>query len=202
MKTCLVVGRTNVGKTLFFLNFAEYLGLKRLDISYQLPDGTTRQGKFDPSRARQELSGLGVHKTRALQSLELSLPQGKGMRQFRLTDSTGLVDGIHPDKRLREAMAQTLAEMHEADCILHMVDLAEISRAETASALRDLDRQIAEYGQAKRGYALLANKMDAADVKRGLLFLHQELPGQEIIPISALYRQGFREVKEYVWRMV
>ncbi|GIM48064.1 hypothetical protein DNHGIG_36130 [Collibacillus ludicampi] len=202
MRNCIVVGRTNVGKTLFCLNFAEYLGLERLEVYYQLPDGTCRQRKFDPPTARHELSGLGPHKTRSLQSIQLQLPMGKGYRQFRLTDTTGLADGIHPDRDLREAMAQTLYEMKSADCILHIVDLVEIERAGGLKALGELDLQITEFGKHKRGYALLANKIDVADVKKGLAYMQNDLPQQVIFPVSALYRQGFREVKEYVWRMV
>lgn len=202
MRDCLVVGRTNVGKTLFCLNFAEYLGLKRLEVYYQLPDGTCRQRKFDPSTARQELSGVGHHKTRGLQSIQLELPMGKGSRQFRLTDTTGLTDGIHPERNLRDAMAQTLYEMKWADCILHLVDLVEIVRAGGFRALGELDLQIAHFGKHKKGYALLANKIDMVDVKKGLSYVRKDLPEQVVLPVSALYRQGFREVKEYVWRMV
>jgi predicted GTPase len=198
----LVVGRPNVGKTMFCVNFAEFLGLHRLEVFYQLPDGTIRQRKYDLLAARHELSGLGQHKTRSLQSIQLDLPGGKGARKFKLTDSTGLTDGIHPDKGLREAMAQTLAELQATDCILHMVDLGEVVRAGGVRAMGELDLQIAELGSYKDGYAMLANKIDLPDAPKGLALLRKELKEARIIPISALYRQGFREVKEYVWRMV
>lgn len=202
MKNCLVVGRTNVGKTIFCVNFAEFLGLHRLDVYYQLPDGTTRQRKYDLSSARHELSGLGQHKTRSLQSIRLDLPGGKGSRKFKLTDSTGLADGIHPDRGLREAMAQTLAELQTADCVLHLVDLGEVAKTGGLRAMGELDVQIAELGGYKDGYALLANKMDLPEAKKGLAMIREEMGDTRIIPISALYRQGFREVKEYVWRLV
>ncbi|WP_018133353.1 GTPase [Effusibacillus pohliae] len=202
MRNCLVVGRPNVGKTMFCVNFAEFLGLQRLEVYYQLPDGTIRQRKYDLSAARHELSGLGQHKTRSLQSIQLDLPGGKGARKFKLTDSTGLTDGIHPDTGLREAMAQTLAELQATDCILHMVDLGEVARAGGVRAMGELDLQIAELGSYKDGYAMLANKIDLPDAPKGLALLREELKEARIIPISALYRQGFREVKEYVWRMV
>lgn len=202
MRNCLVLGRTNVGKTMFCVNFAEFLGLHRLEVYYQLPDGTTRQRKYDLSAARHELSGLGQHKTRSLQSIQLDLPGGKGTRKFTLTDSTGLTDGIHPDRSLRESMAQTLSELKSADCILHIVDLGEVAKAGGLHAIGELDLQVAELGGFKDGYAILANKLDLPDAKKGLAILREEMGDKKVIPISAIYRQGFREVKEYVWRLV
>lgn len=202
MKECLVLGRTNVGKTMFCVNFAEFLGLHRLDVYYQLPDGTTRQRKYDVTSARHELSGIGLHKTRSLQSIQLDLPGGKGTRKFKLTDSTGLSDGIHPDHEVREAMAQTLGELHSADCILHIVDLGEVGKADDLRHIGELDLQMAELGRHKHGYVLIANKMDLPQAKRGLELIRDTFKHTRIIPVSALYKQGFREVKEYVWRMV
>ncbi|PWK15683.1 GTPase [Tumebacillus permanentifrigoris] len=202
MRNCLVIGRTNVGKTIFCINFAEFLGLQRMDVYFQLPDGTTRQRKFDLHSARQELSGVEAHHTRSLQSISLELPRGKGMRQFKLTDSTGLTDGIHPDLEMREAMAQTLQELRHADCILHLVDACEVMKVGGVKNLGELDLQIAEVGGRKSGYLCLANKVDLPDGQRGFKLLEKEFKGLNLLPISALYRQGFREVKEHVWRLV
>ncbi|MGZ4033160.1 MAG: GTPase [Tumebacillaceae bacterium] len=202
MRNCLVIGRTNVGKTMFCINFAEYLGLKRMEVYFQLPDGTTRQRRFDVASARQELSDVSTHTTRSLQSIQLELPKGKGTRLFKLTDSTGLADGIHPDLEMREAMAQTLYEFRNADCILHLIDASEVSRSGGLTQLGELDVQIAELGARKSGYMCLANKIDLPEGESGFKLLQKELKGLRVFPVSALYRQGFREVKEHVWRLV
>lgn len=202
MKNCLIIGRTNVGKTLFFFNFAEYLGLKKVEVYNQMPDGTSTQQKLLVNDARHEFSGLGQHKTRTLQSIELELPLGKGKRQFLLTDSTGLTDGIHSDHEIRHAMAQTLQEMRVADMILHMVDLSQIGKDQERWQQSALDSQLMEFGKYKGGYVILGNKIDLPDAKKGLAFLKDLIQDVRIIPMSALYRQGFREVKEHVWRMV
>ena len=34
MKQCTIIGKTNVGKTLFLISFAEYLGPKTFDIDF------------------------------------------------------------------------------------------------------------------------------------------------------------------------
>jgi hypothetical protein len=202
VKTCMVLGRTNVGKTLFCINFAEYIGLSKIDVYFQHPDGSKRQRKFDIAEARHELSGLGQHRTRCLQSIQLELPQGKGSRQFMLTDSTGLAEGIHPNRDIRYAMAQTLEELRFADCILHMVDVGVSANSDSNPDISDIDRHISEYGQTRFGYALLVNKVDLPGSEQKVKWIQQELKPKALIPISALYRKGFREVKEYVWRMV
>jgi len=202
VRNCLVIGRTNVGKTIFTINFAEFLGLHRMEVYFQLPDGTTRQRKYDVHAARTALSGEGDHKTRSLQSISLELPRGKGVRQFKLSDSTGLADGIHPDLEMREAMAQTLEELRRADCILHMVDASEIAKQGSLRELGELDMQIAELGEGKHGYLCLANKVDLPEGQKGYRMLQKEMKGLNLLPISALHRLGFREVKEHVWRLV
>ena len=205
MTNCLVIGRTNVGKTLFCINFAEYIGLSKIDVYFQHPDGSRRQKKYDIPSARHELSGIGQHRTRCLQSIQLELPQGKGTKQFMLADSTGLTEGIHNEQGIRYAMAQTLDELRYADCILHMVDSGHVSNVDESQQninITELDRHIAEFGKTKYGYALLLNKMDMPGSDKMIERINQELKPQCLIPISALYRKGFKEVKEYVWRMV
>ena len=49
---------------------------------------------------------------------------------------------------------------------------------------------------------ILANKIDLPDAEAGVEKLRREFAGHVIIPISALHRQGFREVKRFVWRWV
>jgi hypothetical protein len=206
VSNCLIIGRTNVGKTLFCINFAEYIGLSKIDVYFQHSDGSERQKRYDIATARHELSGLGQHRTRCLQSIQLELPQGKGSREFTLTDSTGLAEGIHSNRDIRYAMAQTLDELKYADCILHMVDLAcgnpNPESEDGQPEISDIDRHISELGRTRFGYALLVNKIDLPGAEQKMEWIRQELKPKSLLPISALYRKGFREVKEYVWRMV
>jgi GTPase SAR1 family protein len=199
MNQCLIVGQTNVGKTLFCVNFAEYLGASRLEIAFSDSSGGVVKKKYDPVTARSELAGLGTHKTRCLQSFVVGLPYGKGVKRLQLTDTAGLVDGIHGDPAIRESIAQTIAAIRETPYVLHIVDLTRVA---VSGALDELDRQIYRLGSHKNGYVLLANKMDLPAAKDGLYRLRKTLRGSRLIPVSALYRQGFREVKEYVWRWV
>lgn len=66
----------------------------------------------------------------------------------------------------------------------------------------ELDQQVAEICQRKNGYLCLVNKTDLPEGQQGFRLLEKELKGINLLPISALYRHGFREVKEHVWRLV
>ncbi|MDQ0189317.1 50S ribosome-binding GTPase [Alicyclobacillus cycloheptanicus] len=214
MRRSVVIGKTNVGKTLFCVHFAQYIGVKEMTWLLERADGRTEQVRMSPSRAEALLSGAMPHTTRCLQSICLEFARGKGSRQLLLTDTTGLVDGIHPEPELRAAMAQTLKAILDADVVLHLVDAASIGRREqrdTHAGAEDddgqesgwslLDDQIAQLGQEKDGYLILANKMDLGFAKAGYRALVKRFTKHRVIPISARYQSGFREVKQHVWRM-
>lgn len=197
MNECILVGQPNAGKTLFALHFVEFLGMRSLDVTFLASDGLLVCKHYSVNQAIRELSGMERHKTREIQSIAAQIPVGKSIRQIKLIDSCGLSEGIHPDAVIRKAMAQTLSVMRYAKVILHMIDAAAQANLKI---IADVDRQIAQYGQAKGGYAMLANKMDLPKAKEGLTLLANAFPGQTIIPVSALRKKGFKEVKTLVCR--
>lgn len=192
MQQCLVIGRTNVGKTAFVLNFAEYLGLSSVEITFNYPDGFATKQTFRLDHARQELIGKGQHKTRCLQALEVDVPAGKTKKTILLTDSSGFSDGIPNDQAVRRAAAQTLLEIKQVALVLHMLD------ASIPGAIGEVDRQIASYAETRGGYVILANKMDLPQARKGLDRIRHQFPKQLILPISAMYKRGFKEVKAIV----
>ncbi|WP_290587444.1 GTPase [Alicyclobacillus sp.] len=205
MKRSLVVGKANVGKTLFCIHFARYMGMRELRLLVQEADGRTDCRRLSVADAEASLSDAHPHRTRCLQSIALEFPSGKTARQLLLTDTTGLVAGIHPDGPLRESMAQTLQAMMDADLILHMVDAGAIGRGiagrEGGPAGWDaLEEQIASFGLRRGGYVILANKMDLSGALDGYRYLCRRYSKQRVLPISALHGTGFREVKRVVWR--
>jgi GTPase Era involved in 16S rRNA processing len=205
----VVIGKTNVGKTLFCIHFARYMGVRELRWLVERTDGRTEHKRMTLSEAERLLSGPEPHSTRNLQSVVVELPRGKGVRQLLVTDSTGLVEGIHPDLNVREAMAQTLQAMLESDVILHVVDAAELGRRSRTEGIKGeadglawdlLDEQISSFGLQNSGYLILANKMDLPEAKQGYRSLCRRFSRHRVVPISALYATGFREVKQHVWR--
>ncbi len=184
MRHCVIVGQPNTGKTLFLLQFAAYLGLSVLDVRRLEPEGR----------------GTGTHRTRRLQSVEVRFPLRKSLRAVRLTDTPGLTDDVHPEAEVRRAMAAALQAFREAGLVLHMLDAARAGELGAAAAIGRIDRQIAAYASLRGPYAVLANKIDLPLARDGAEVIAREFPGRRVIPISALERLGFREVKAFVWR--
>lgn len=197
MKEFAVVGRPNSGKTLFALNFAAYLGCKTVDITFRAPDGLLDCRHYAIGDARRELCGTARHKTRAVQSLVLKVPVGKTAVNFKLSDTCGVCEDIHGEEAVRRGMAQALSLIRAADFIVHIVDLSLVSDA-FLNGENNIDREIYRYGVARNRYIMLANKVDLP-AARGLVprlatVYHQAA----VLPVSALYSQGFAEVKAYV----
>ncbi|MCK4258323.1 MAG: 50S ribosome-binding GTPase [Halanaerobiales bacterium] len=199
MSRCLILGRPNVGKTCFSLNFAEYMGLKQIRMTVKEPAGFMAIHTYKIDEAREELISPELNRTRSLNSLDLKLPLGKGKGRLTLIDSCGLDDGIHPEYEVRKAMAQTIGEIKECEIVLHMIDLSKVVRNNKLT-FPLIDNMIYNYVGSKQAYALLANKIDLQGSKEHLEFLKKELKKVLIIPISALFQLGFREVKSFVWR--
>ncbi len=202
MKRCIVIGKTNVGKTLFTLQFADYLGINSLEVAFEEPSGERSVRTYDLKTAIKELSSSEPHQTRRLQSIRLELPVGKGVKRFDIIDTSGLMEGIHTDASVRRAMAQTLAAVRDADLILHLVDASRAGEAGVLRAVGEVDYQVAQFAQIRDGYLILANKVDLPGAERGLERIKMEFSGHPVVAISALNRQGFREVKRFVWRWI
>ncbi len=199
MSRCLIIGKPNVGKTCFTLSFAEYLGLKEVKMTIKQPAGYQATQTFAINDAREELISIEPNKTRSLHSIDLNLPMGKGKGRLTLIDSCGLSDGIHPDYEVRKAMAQTIRQIKESEVILHIIDLSRLFR-DGKMQIPIIDDMVMKYVQSPQAYAILANKIDLESSQKGLIFVRNELKKVLVIPISALYHLGFKEVKSFVWR--
>ncbi len=198
MKTCSIIGKTNVGKTVFFINFTNYLGANSFEIEYMSMDGTKSKEKLSHKQAVSKLVDDKIHKTRCVQSLIVDMPIGKGKKKIQLIDTAGLIDGIHPDGNIRKSISQTLSVIRESDAVLHIIDASTANRSDLPSSMGEVDYQVAQFAQLKRGYAILANKIDLPEAQLGLKKVKEEFKGNFIIPISALYKKGFKEVKTFV----
>ena len=194
MKEALVIGRPNVGKTLFSVNFAEFLGQRRLEVMFRPRDGAAYTRIYPIGQARADLVGEEPHRTLGLQSLVLNVPHGKAVRKVVLTDSTGLTDDVHPVSAVRRAMADTLRQVASAAFIFHVVD--------PVSPLEGVDLDILRYGLTQDGYAVLANKMDLPGRPEGLTALARLAGPAPVLAVSASDRTGFREVRAFVRRRV
>ncbi|GEO24924.1 hypothetical protein AAC03nite_07090 [Alicyclobacillus acidoterrestris] len=203
----LVIGRTNAGKTSFCLRLARVLGIRELNWLVERTDGVTQRRRMDVREAEEILTSGDAHQTRELQTLILSVPRGKVDRVIRVTDTTGLADGLHQDASVRKAMAQTLRSMLQARVVFHVIDAASVGqalkRARDVSAfhLDYLDEQMIALGKSRQTYVVLASKMDLPAAQEGYRWLRQHLDKGCVVPISAREGTGFQEVKRHVWRL-
>ncbi|MGE5561267.1 MAG: GTPase [Chloroflexota bacterium] len=202
MKTCLVIGKPNAGKTAFVLAFAAYLGLSTVSVRAIAPDGGIVTRSFVLTDAGRDLVGAAPHKTTCLQSLEIVLPAGKARRTCELLDSTGLTEQIHDNDAIRRGMAQTLRSLRQAAVVLHLIDASRADRVGAIECLSDLDHQVADYVSGRSAYAVLASKMDLPGAKRGLQLIRDAFPRQRVIPVSAVKRWGMGEVRAFVAKAV
>ena len=203
MKECVIVGYPNSGKTLFALNFAGFLGAKTVDVTFRSHDGFITCRHFSLADAKRELCSPTLHKTRLLQSIVLTMFVGKAAVTFKLTDTCGVVEEIHPDYAIRRAMAQTLTVIRSADFILHIVDLERNIRQDNpGSLLGVIDQEIYQYGITRMNYIILANKIDLPAAKENLQKTIVGFPRATVLPVSALYTNGFKEVKAFVSRNI
>ena len=187
-------------ETLFALNFSNYLGCKKLNIESIYFDKNRTNRTFTRKEAILQLTGKEPHKTRCLNKFPVTIPVGKKKKRITIVDSTGIVDNIHPEPDVRKAISQTLSIIRESQIVLHIIDVSAVLNKEIISSLGEVDYHIAGFCQMKPGYVILANKIDIPGSEIGLKKLRSKFPGNYILPISALHKRGFKEVKNFVIR--
>lgn len=198
------MGRPGAGKTLFVLRFALWSGYRRLMLRRQeAKEGPEAWIELDAAEAVERLVGIRGPTTRQLQHLEIRWRHAKRTVAVRLTDTVGLVDGIHPDPQLRRAMAESLAAVLEGHVVLHVIDgpqVAAMPRRLTDED--DVDFQLARYGEKRRAYAVLVNKLDLTGGREGLAAVRRSWPRRTVLGTSALEGWGFAGVRRFVERWI
>lgn len=190
-----------MGKTSFFLNFAEYLGVSKCEVKITGAKGERLTKTYSISLAKKYLISESPYKTKDIYQLDLTVPIYKGSKEFTLLDTSGLVDGISESDQIRRSMVQTLDELYLSDILLHMIDASSMIKG-SRNNFTKIDHQINEYGRIKGKYCILANKMDLAESKTGLEQIKNEFKNSYIIPVSALKKTGFKEVRMFVGRNI
>lgn len=195
-KRFLIAGRANAGKTLFMLNFAEYLGYKELTIKLKSSDEVLKSD--DISFFKKSMVNENPNTTRCLQHTSIKVPALKAERHIEFIDSTGISSSIHFAQDVREGMVQTLTFLKNSCVIFHMIDAPSIANDKK---IDDIDMELYKYGRKRGSYLVLANKADLDDFNKGYQIITEEFFDVRIIKISALYKTGFNEVKKYVSKL-
>jgi GTP-binding protein HflX len=152
--------------------------------------GYTNVGK---STLMNVLTGAGVYEENllfaTLDSTTRALKLGPKYQAI-LTDTVGFIRKLPPG--LVASFRSTLAEIREADCILHIVDIASPSFQEQ---MAEVDKILAEMGLASTPLITVFNKVDALEDNLHLLWAEKQYPNGVFISaresrnISALQEQ-------------
>jgi predicted GTPase len=195
MTSAVIVGQPNVGKTSFLINFAYYLGLKELRFMIKQPAGFVSTRTYQIEQAYDQLTSNEPHKTNSIQSIQLKLPVGKQDKDIRLVDSCGLIDEIHQQEYIRKSMAETLQELMVSEIVLHIIDLSQLG---AKRGLKRIDQEIYNFLRDRAGYKILANKLDLDIDQENLSKLNGFVDKRLVVPISAIYQEGFDQIKVFL----
>lgn len=194
----ILIGRANTGKTLFILNFSEYMGYKNLAIKFK--SSVDEIIKNDTIyNFKNKIVASTPNTTRCLQIASIEIPVLKGKRTVEFTDTTGLSSSIHFDQSVRDGMVQTLSLLKEDGYLLHMLDAPAVS---IENSIDNIDIEIYRYGKRRGNYLVMANKMDLPSFSDGYKIICEEFTDVKIFKISALQKMGFDEVKKHVSRLI
>lgn len=188
----LIIGRPNVGKTLFTLNFARYLGVNEVRYEWTDPDGPTRWKKMTVEEARAKWVSPMAHRVIRPAALNWT---AHGVH-LRMLDSAGIPEGIHPDPQVRRAVSASIEAMWSAQIIFLVMDAARLRRS--PAYLGGLDDELVRLASDLGSSVILANKTDQDPTGEGIRRIRRRYPDSRVIEMSALTRKGFREVKQYL----
>lgn len=189
----VAVGASRVGKTLFCINFAEYLGAKNLCYTENGPLGRNR-GVVLPHDARNLMVHPGPRCNGVVRTFAVNLPLGNP-RRIALVDTASLKAKTPLPRSERVKLILTLQALEEANAVLYLVDLscgdpAHLDFAmEAGLRLADLCRRSA------KPFFTLGSKCDLAPSARDLLRVPFS-PGGKLIPVSSLTREGFPQLRK------
>lgn len=198
-KPFVIIGRANTGKTLFILNFSEFMGYNNLTIKFRSSTDENKKSNNINDFKKYMVSDL-ENTTKCLQFASIEIPVLKGCKTAEFIDTTGVSSSIHMNQDVRDGMIQTLKLLKEDCIIFHMLDSPSIAKDDK---IDEIDIEIYRYGSKKGSYLVLANKMDMLnEYIKGMKIICQTFTEARIIKISALNKTGFNEVKKYVSKLI
>lgn len=162
---------------------------KRADVFRFSLAGYTNVGK---STLMNVLTQAGVYEENllfaTLDSTTRNLPLGQGIKAL-LSDTVGFIRKL--PHGLVASFRSTLAEISEADCIVHVIDIASPTYREQMETVENI---LNEMGLSDVPVIEVFNKMDALDDPSVLKFVKETKP--EAVLISAVKGTGIDSLRE------
>jgi len=122
----------------------------------------------------------------------VGIVDGDGYSRFTVADLPGLIRGAHRGKGLGD---EFLRHVERTKMLVHLVDAAPPDGADPVENYHAIRRELRLHSEklAEKPELVVANKMDLPGAEDGLRRLRDGL-GREVLPISALTRQGLRNL--------
>ncbi len=198
MIDCLMLGQTNVGKTLLSLQLSKHAGNTSLFVMQQLPTGEIRERFFvNTNEAIKTLVSDHRSTTLGLQTMGASVGTLLSSRLL-LRDSTGLSSQAVEDNMVRLGMARTLEALVKTDIVLLVVDG---SRLQAGCILDEVDEWALRFAMMRKiRRAVVVNKLDLPGVKRMSDGLKKHWRQEQIFTTSALQEKGLGPVLQFLQR--
>jgi hypothetical protein len=191
-KNIAVVGAAKEGKTLFCINFAEFMGARSLCYTERSPSGIGR-GVVSPATARELMVDPGPRCNGVVRSFAVNLLQRQPQR-LALVDTASLKEQSPLPHAERKKLVATLQALREADIILHLLDLAcnDPARIDFSSeANRFLSSYCLRHG---KQYLVIGTKCDLLNGRKGMI-RHFFSPDSKPLFISSTTREGFAQLR-------
>lgn len=197
--TVAITGPSRAGKSLFCINFAEYLGARTLCYHEEGPHGRGR-GAVSPAEARRLMVEPGRRSNGVVRTFVVNLKRGATSLRLALVDTIAL-RAVKPLPRMNRAgLVLTLQYVQKADALFYLVDLCDVDPAHLAF-IGTAGRLLEKYccSQAKPFQTILSKKdLLASEAENNLLSWrwHHLAWKSDPVPVSAVSRTGFPELRQ------
>lgn len=189
-----VVGAPGAGKTLFCINFAEYMGARNLSYA-EAAEGSRGRGLLSPAGARKLMVGRGRRNGGVARTFTVHLP-APPHRRLTLIDTPALQAGSPLPRLGRAMLLLTLQALAGADLVLMLIDLSCAD-----PAVQEFNDRagcyLADYCLRQGKLFLLAGSK--ADLRGSSPRRRRFIAGGvSMLLISSLTRAGFDRLKEAI----
>ncbi|WP_110111477.1 GTPase ObgE [Bacillus sp. CGMCC 1.16541] len=127
-------------------------------------------------------------------SPNLGMVETEDNRSFVMADLPGLIEGAHEGVGLGH---QFLRHIERTRVIVHVVDMSGMEGRDPYEDYKTINEELRQYNLrlTERPQVVVANKMDMPDAEENLKAFKEQLPeGVQVFPISAVTRQGLRDL--------
>lgn len=188
-RRCVLVGRPRSGKSAIWLAIVA----REPGDTVVVASGTQRPLRLATADISRRYAVAGA------------APQPVGVRLAACTllghrpwiiDTPSLPDSEAPVPGTGQQAAVTLGLMLDADAVFHVWDAAAMGRPGPTEA--PLDDELARWGRGRRGYWILAAKMDADWAQTGFLRIGERYPDVKLIPVAAATGRGLQALRRAI----